>query len=89
MNDQTTKPAASMDLKAILPYLAFIIQTGAFAFWLGGLTAQVESNTLELRDKKQDGNRIAVIETKIDSMQKSLVELNALLKELSQARRGQ
>lgn len=84
----TEAKLASLDWKAILPYLAFLIQTATFTFWLGGLTAQVDSNTMELRDKKQDGNRLSVMETKIDSMQQSLIQLNNSVKELGQARLG-
>lgn len=78
----------SLDRRVPLGFLLGIaIQTAVFAFWVGGLTAQVDSNTQELRDRKNDGFRLSVMETKLDEMSKNIAELKILLRELSAEKR--
>lgn len=88
MSDE--KPHWTLDRRVPLGFLLGIaIQTAVFAFWVGGLTAQVDSNTQELRDRKNDGFRLSVMETKIDEANKNIAELKTLLRDLSAERRRQ
>lgn len=79
----TEKEHWTLDRRIPLGFLVGVaLQTAVFAFWMGGLQAQVDANTAELRDKKEDGSRLSVMENEMRSLNRSIAELKTYLEEL-------
>lgn len=59
--------------------VGLLLQTVVFSFWMGGLSQQVNSNTTELRERKSETARLAVVETKVDTLTQSVNNLTTTL----------
>lgn len=70
----------------ILALAGLLLQTILFVFWFGHLSQQVNQNTQSLRDKRDDGNRLAVIETRVGSLDSSITRLTNTIDRLLRER---
>ena len=64
--------------------IGLALQTIVFSFWMGTMSAQISHNTDELRSKKTDAPRLAVIETRVGSLDASINRLTNTIDRLLQ-----
>ena len=55
--------------------MGLALQTIIFSFWMGMLSTQVSQNTTNLRDKQSDAPRLAIIETRVSTLDSSINRL--------------